>query len=50
MACMIPFDMARLDSNAVSAAGVKKEPVMDRIINIAKVMSHTQSMRCLQGT
>lgn len=34
--CMIPFDMVRLDSNVPSAGGEKKQPVMDRILNIAR--------------
>lgn len=35
--CMIPFDMVRLDSNIPSSGGEKKQPVMDRILNIARV-------------
>ncbi|XP_074649513.1 tubulin-specific chaperone D-like isoform X1 [Tubulanus polymorphus] len=35
MVCMIPFDMARLDSNVKSESGqVKKKPTMDRILDI----------------
>ena len=36
--CMIPFDMAKLDSNApIDEDGRKKEPTMIRIINVGKV-------------
>lgn len=35
--CMIPFDMARLDSNAQTATGEVREPTMLRILNIGKV-------------
>ncbi|XP_022110714.1 tubulin-specific chaperone D-like isoform X2 [Acanthaster planci] len=36
--CMIPFDMARLDSNApLDDEGRKREPTMMRIINAAKI-------------
>ncbi|XP_048760810.2 tubulin-specific chaperone D-like [Ostrea edulis] len=35
--CMIPFDMVRLDSNVASEDGEKKQPVMDRILNTARV-------------
>ncbi|XP_071813950.1 tubulin-specific chaperone D-like [Apostichopus japonicus] len=34
--CMIPFDMARLDSNAQTATGEVREPTMLRILNIGK--------------
>ncbi|XP_033630444.1 tubulin-specific chaperone D-like [Asterias rubens] len=35
--CMIPFDMAKLDSNApIDEDGRKKEPTMIRIINVGK--------------
>ena len=40
---MIPFDLSRLDSNAVSDNGNGKKPVMDRILDIAKVRN-----ACLQ--
>ncbi|XP_052769851.1 tubulin-specific chaperone D-like isoform X2 [Mya arenaria] len=35
MACMIPFDLVRLDSNVVQESGDMRLPVMDRIYNIA---------------
>ena len=35
--CMIPFDMARLDSNIRSQTGEVKKPVMERIVDIGKV-------------
>jgi len=38
MACMIPFDLSRLDSTA-NSEGDARLPVMDRIYNIAMVMS-----------
>lgn len=38
--CMIPFDMARLDSNAQTATGEVREPTMLRILNIGKVKTH----------
>ncbi|KAK3089885.1 hypothetical protein FSP39_007355 [Pinctada imbricata] len=36
MACMIPFDMSRLDSNIASATGERKKPAMDRILEFAQ--------------
>ncbi|KAJ8318891.1 hypothetical protein KUTeg_003982 [Tegillarca granosa] len=36
MVCMIPFDMVRLDSNAVTVTGEKQKPVMDRILDLAR--------------
>ena len=38
VACMIPFDLSRLDSSTVSDNGDGKKPVMDRILDIAKVL------------
>jgi hypothetical protein len=38
--CMIPFDMVRLDSNVTSESGEKKQPVMDRILNTARVRNN----------
>ncbi|KAH3872506.1 hypothetical protein DPMN_035722 [Dreissena polymorpha] len=35
MACMIPFDLSRLDSNAPQDSGDHKLPIMDRIYNAA---------------
>ena len=40
--CMIPFDMVRLDSNIPSEDGEKKQPVMERILNTARVSSDSQ--------
>ena len=40
MACMIPFDLSRLDSNARADDGDGKKPVMDRILDVAKVSVH----------
>lgn len=37
MACMIPFDLSRLDSNAIQEGGDYKQPVMEKIYNVAKV-------------
>ena len=37
MACMIPFDLSRLDSNVKLEGGDVKKPVMDRILDIGKV-------------
>ncbi|XP_046352911.2 tubulin-specific chaperone D-like [Haliotis rufescens] len=36
MVCMIPFDMVRLDGSMKTEAGEKKQPVMDRIIEVGK--------------
>ncbi|XP_060577597.1 tubulin-specific chaperone D-like [Ruditapes philippinarum] len=36
MACMIPFDLSRLDSNVIEESGDHKLPVMDKIYNVAK--------------
>ena len=33
---MIPFDMAKLDSNAVDGDGNRRKPVMERIIDAGK--------------
>ncbi|XP_069124940.1 tubulin-specific chaperone D-like [Argopecten irradians] len=45
MVCMIPFDMVRLDSNAVSESGERRKPVMDRILDIAR-MYLTENDKC----
>lgn len=37
MTCLIPFDLSRLDGNLKSDGGEDKEPVMDQILNMAKV-------------
>ena len=37
MVCMIPFDLARLDSNLRDETGQVKKPVMERIIETGKV-------------
>ena len=37
MACMIPFDLSRLDSNVRLDGGDVKKPVMDRILEVGKV-------------
>lgn len=37
MTCLIPFDFSRLDGHLDSAGGKAREPVMDRILAIAKV-------------
>ncbi|NWX27676.1 TBCD protein, partial [Notiomystis cincta] len=36
MICLIPFDLARFDSNLVSMEGQARQPTMDRILEIAK--------------
>lgn len=36
--CMIPFDMARLDSNIRTQTGEVKKPVMERIVEVGKVI------------
>ncbi len=38
---MIPFDMVRLDSNLRSQTGEVKRPVMERIIEVGKVIWYT---------
>ncbi|OWF45618.1 tubulin-specific chaperone D-like [Mizuhopecten yessoensis] len=45
MVCMIPFDMVRLDSNAVSVSGERRRPVMERILDVAR-MYLTQNDKC----
>ena len=37
MACIIPFDLVRLDSNTVEESGDHRKPVMDRIMETAQV-------------
>lgn len=37
MTCMIPFDLYRLDGNLRSDGNHSGEPIMDRILAIAKV-------------
>lgn len=37
MVCMIPFDMVRLDSNIRLDTGETRKPIMDRIMDTAKV-------------
>lgn len=37
MVSMIPFDMARLDSNVTTEGGQKRKPAMDRILDLAKL-------------
>jgi len=39
MACMIPFDLVKLDSNAIQESGGHREPIMDRIFDAAKVIT-----------
>ncbi|XP_071329122.1 tubulin-specific chaperone D isoform X2 [Trachinotus anak] len=36
MTCLIPFDLSRLDGNLESDGGKAREPIMDRILAIAK--------------
>lgn len=36
MTCLIPFDLSRLDGHLESEGGKAKEPIMDRILAIAK--------------
>ena len=43
IACMIPFDMSRLDGTFGIEKGEKRKPVVDRIMDIAKVI-HTMSV------
>ena len=38
MVSMIPFDMCRLDSNIREKSGEVKKPIMERIIDSAKVI------------
>ncbi|XP_060071725.1 tubulin-specific chaperone D-like [Ylistrum balloti] len=45
MVCMIPFDMVRLDSNVVNVSGERKRPVMDRILDVAR-MYLTENDKC----
>lgn len=37
MTCLIPFDLYRLDGNLRSDGNLSGEPIMDRILAIAKV-------------
>lgn len=37
MTCLIPFDLYRLDGNLRSDGNQSGEPIMDRILTIAKV-------------
>lgn len=37
MTCLIPFDLSRLDGHLESDGGKAREPIMDRILAIAKV-------------
>ncbi|KAJ8251398.1 hypothetical protein GJAV_G00220910 [Gymnothorax javanicus] len=37
MTCLIPFDLSRLDGHLDSEPGLAREPVMDRIMAVAKV-------------
>ncbi|KAK7112957.1 hypothetical protein V1264_012329 [Littorina saxatilis] len=37
MVCMIPFDLHRLDSNQPTGDGLRKRPVMERILSIAQL-------------
>lgn len=37
IACMIPFDMSRLDGTFGVEKGEKREPIVDRIMDAAKV-------------
>lgn len=37
MTCLIPFDLYRLDGYLESDSGQAREPIMDRILAIAKV-------------
>ncbi|KAF3700092.1 Tubulin-specific chaperone D Beta-tubulin cofactor D Tubulin-folding cofactor D [Channa argus] len=36
MTCLIPFDLSRLDGHLESDGGMPREPIMDRILDIAK--------------
>lgn len=36
MTCLIPFDLCRLDGNLESESGQAREPIMDRILAVAK--------------
>uniref|UniRef100_A0A8C9TIV3 Tubulin-specific chaperone D n=1 Tax=Scleropages formosus TaxID=113540 RepID=A0A8C9TIV3_SCLFO len=36
MTCLIPFDLSRLDGHLTSESGQAREPIMDRILAIAK--------------
>uniref|UniRef100_A0A672ZTT7 Tubulin-specific chaperone D n=1 Tax=Sphaeramia orbicularis TaxID=375764 RepID=A0A672ZTT7_9TELE len=38
MTCLIPFDLSRLDGHLESDGGKSREPIMDRILAIAKVI------------
>lgn len=38
MTCLIPFDLSRLDGHLHSDPGLNREPVMDRILAVAKVL------------
>lgn len=37
IACMIPFDMSRLDGTFGADKGERRRPVVDRIMDVAKV-------------
>ncbi|XP_072531302.1 tubulin-specific chaperone D [Salminus brasiliensis] len=37
MTCLIPFDLSRLDGHLNLDPGLNREPIMDRILNVAKV-------------
>ncbi|XP_033744746.1 tubulin-specific chaperone D-like [Pecten maximus] len=45
MVCMIPFDMVRLDSNAVTGSGERRRPVMDRILDVGRTYL-TENDKC----
>ncbi|KAG9337874.1 hypothetical protein JZ751_027526 [Albula glossodonta] len=36
MTCLIPFDLSRLDGHLTSEPGLAREPIMDRILAVAK--------------
>lgn len=44
IACMIPFDMSRLDGTFGSGKGERRRPVVDRIIDVAKVNMEAQHL------
>ena len=46
MVAMIPFDLSRLD-NTIGEGD--SQPVMDRILNITKVLIHTESSSLGKG-
>ena len=37
MTCLIPFDLSRLDGHLTSDPSQTREPIMDRILAVAKV-------------